>query len=183
VVKALAPRAGRGRAPRQREGEGQRATKPRADAIVVLGCPSMSRLMQRLDRGVRLFQKGAAPLLLLSGGGIGAVPEAQLMRRLALARGVPASALLVEPESGDTVGNAHEAARLLGARGRRSVWLVSDRVHLPRAILLFRLAGLRVTGWAAPRPSSIWWEIGRALRECAALPWSLARAVFVLRRG
>lgn len=122
-------------------------------------------------------------MLLLSGGGAGPMPEAHIMRGIAIARGVPGAALLVEPESRDTVGNARQSARLLGEPGGHSVLLVSDRVHLPRAILLFRLMGLRVTGWAAPRPSSIWWEIGRALRECAGLPWSLARAVFLLRRG
>jgi uncharacterized SAM-binding protein YcdF (DUF218 family) len=148
------------------------------DAIVVLGCPGSAGLARRLDVGVRLFRQGAAPLLLVAGGGAGPVPEAQIMRRMALARGVPEAALLVEPESRDTVGNARQSARLLGARGGRSVLLVSDRAHLPRAALLFRLAGLRIARWAAPRPPSIGWEIGAAIRECAALPPSLARAVF-----
>jgi uncharacterized SAM-binding protein YcdF (DUF218 family) len=154
-----------------------------ADAIVVLGCRSSTGLMRRVDAGVRLFRAGAAPLLLLSGGGSGPVSEAEIMRQMVLSRGVPEAALLVEPGSRDTIGNACEAVRLLGARGGHSVLLVSDRVHLPRAALLFRLAGLRTAGWAGPRPLSIWWEIGAAIRECAALPWSLARAVFLRRRG
>ena len=87
--------------------------------------------------------------------------------------------MLVEPRSPDTLGNARESARLLGECGGRSVLLVSDRVHLPRAALLFRLAGLRIAGWARLRPPSIWWEIGAATRDCAALPRSLARAVFL----
>ncbi len=151
----------------------------KADAIVVLGCGPSAGLRRRLDHGVRLFEAGAAPLLLLSGGGAGPVPEAEIMRRMALARGVPEAALLVEPASRNTLGNAHESARLLGACGGRSVLLVSDRAHLPRAALLFRLAGLRIAGWDGPRPPSVWWEAGAALRECAALPWSLVRAVFL----
>src|SRR5208282_3125552 len=99
-----------------------------------------------LGRGIRLFQDGAGPLLVLSGGGAGPVSEAESMRRVAVARGVPRAALLVEPRSRDTVGNARETARLLRSRGVRSVLLVSDRTHLPRAALLFRLAGLRVAG-------------------------------------
>ncbi len=149
------------------------------DAIVVLGCRGSAGLTRRVDVGVRLFQAGAAPVLLLSGGGAGPVAEAEIMRRTALARGVPETALLVEPESRDTLANAHRSAQLLGARGRRSVLLVSDRVHLPRAALLFRLAGLCVSCWAAPRPPSIWWEAGIAIRECVALPRSLARALFL----
>jgi uncharacterized SAM-binding protein YcdF (DUF218 family) len=134
-------------------------------------------LTRRLDHGIRLFRAGAAPLLVLSGGGTGAVPEAEIMRQMALARGVPEAALLVEPRSRNTVENARETARLLGLRGGRLVWLVSDRAHLPRAVLLFRLAGLRVAGWAGVQPPSILWEVGAAIRECVALPRSLARAL------
>lgn len=152
-----------------------------ADAIVVLGCRSLARLTRRVDVGVRLFRGGAAPLLLVAGGGAGPVPEAQIMCRMALARGVPETGLLVEPGSYDTVGNARESARLLYSRGGRSVLLVTDRVHLPRAALLFRLAGLRIAGSAGPQPPSIWWEIRAAIREFAALPWSLVRLVFLAR--
>jgi uncharacterized SAM-binding protein YcdF (DUF218 family) len=155
----------------------------KGDAVVVLGCPSPAALRRRVDIGVGLFQAGAAPMLLLSGGGAGPEAEAKIMRRMALARGVPGAALLIEPESRDTAGNARQSARLLGTRGGHSVLLVSDRVHLPRAALLFHLAGLHVIAWAAPEPPSTWWEIRTAIRECAALPWSLARAVYLHRRG
>jgi uncharacterized SAM-binding protein YcdF (DUF218 family) len=149
--------------------------------VVVLGCRGAAGLTRRLDYGIRLFQAGAAPLLLLSGGGAGPVPEAEIMRQMALARGVPDSAILVEPGSRDTVENARESARLLRPRGGRWVLLVSDRAHLPRAALLFWLAGLRVAGWAAVPPPSILWEIDAVVRECIALPRSLARAL--LRPG
>jgi uncharacterized SAM-binding protein YcdF (DUF218 family) len=147
----------------------------------VLGCRSSAGLTRRLDQGIRLFRAGAAPLLLLSGGGTGPVPEAEIMPRMALARGVPEAALLVEPGSSDTVENARETARLLRPRGARLVLLVSDRVHLPRAALLFRLAGLRIAGCAGVPPPSIQWEIDAVVRECIALPRSLARAL--LRPG
>ena len=131
--------------------------------------------MRRLECGIRLLQGGVAPLLLLSGGGDGPVPEAEIMRRMALDRGAPEAALVVEPGSRDTVENARETARLLRSRGGRSVVLVSDRVHLPRAALLFRLAGLRVAGRAGVPPPSIRWEIDAAIRECVKLPGSVAR--------
>lgn len=108
---------------------------------------------------------------------MGPVPEAEIMRQMALARGVPGGALLVEPRSRDTVENARETARLLRPRGARFVLLVSDRVHLPRAALLFRLAGLRIAGWAGVPPPSFWWEVRTTLQECAALPRSLVRTL------
>jgi len=158
-------------------GEGSRRYGcPIADAVVVLGCRPSARLRRRLDCGIRLLQGGAAPLLVLSGGGDGPVPEAEIMRRMALDSGVPEAALLVEPGSRDTVENARETARLLRSRGARSVVLVSDRVHLPRAALLFRFAGLRLAGCVGVPPPSIRREIGAAIRECVKLPGSVARA-------
>jgi uncharacterized SAM-binding protein YcdF (DUF218 family) len=134
-----------------------------ADAIVVLGCrvgpggsPSAA-LIRRVDRGVGLFHEGAAPLLVLSGGGAGPVAEAAIMREMALGWGVPEAAVVIESFSHNTLENARETARLLGLRGLRSVLLVSNRTHLPRAILLFRFAGLDVVGWAAAMPPSSTW--------------------------
>jgi uncharacterized SAM-binding protein YcdF (DUF218 family) len=121
-------------------------------------------------------------LLLLSGGGSGPMPEAEFMQQIALAGGVPETALLVEPRSRNTVENAREAARLLRPRGGREVLLVSDRPHLLRAALLFRLAGLRVAGRAGVRPRSMLWEAGAAVRECLAFPGSLLRALLHARR-
>jgi uncharacterized SAM-binding protein YcdF (DUF218 family) len=147
-----------------------------ADAIVVLGCRGTAALKRRLGIGIRLFEAGAAPLLVLSGGGSGPLPEAEIMRRAAIAHGVSETAMLVDAVSRDTVENARETARLLSARGLDSVLLVSDRIHLPRAALLFRLAGLRVGGRAAVPARSAWRAAGAAFREVLALPWSLLRA-------
>jgi vancomycin permeability regulator SanA len=68
----------------------------KADAIVVLGCRGPAALQRRLEIGIRLFERGAAPLLVLSGGGSGPVPEAELMRQAAIAHGVPPTALLTD---------------------------------------------------------------------------------------
>jgi uncharacterized SAM-binding protein YcdF (DUF218 family) len=147
-----------------------------AEAIVVLGCGVRSRLVRRVECGVRLYHAGAAPLLLLSGGGRGAEPEAAIMRRLALAAAVPDRALLVEPNSRNTWENARESAWLLRQRGLRRVVLVSDRPHLPRAALLFRLAGLEIAGrGGVPSPSPVS-ELAAIVREIAALPKSLLHA-------
>ncbi len=99
------------------------------------------------------------------------------MRRAALAGGVPEAAVLIEPVSRDTLGNARETAQLLRAYQLDSVVLVSDRTHLPRAALLFRLAGVAVVGRSGVRSRSLFLEVGAMIRELAALPWSLARAM------
>lgn len=148
-----------------------------------MGCPSSSRLRRRVNRAVELFRRGLAPALVLSGGGRGSTAEAEIMRRCALARGVPESALLVEPYSRDTLGNARETARLLCARGWRRVILVSDATHLPRATLLFHLAGVDVVGRSGVSSSSALLEIATALREALAFPPSLLRALVTEREN
>jgi uncharacterized SAM-binding protein YcdF (DUF218 family) len=130
-------------------------------------------LRRRVARGIAVFRQGAAPLLVMSGGGAGAVPEAAVMQALARAAGVPEAALIVEPGSRNTLENARETARLLHARGLRTVILVSDRVHLPRAALLFRHAGLTVAGRAAAAPPAPLRELASGLREAAALARTL----------
>jgi len=99
------------------------------------------------------------------------------MRQAAIDHGVPETALLIDAVSRNTFENARETARLLNARGLRSVLLVSDRAHLVRAAVLFRLAGLRVTGRAGVPAPSLGRKVGATLREIVALPWSLLRAV------
>ena len=86
-----------------------RCSKP--DAIVVLGCPGSTALKRRLGIGIRLFEAGAAALLVLSGGGRGLLPEAEVMRRAAVAHGVSETAMLVDAVSRNTVENARETAR------------------------------------------------------------------------
>ncbi len=149
----------------------------------MLGCAQSARLRRRVERGVRLYHQGVAPVLLLSGGGSGPEPEAEIMRRIALATGVPQAALLTEPHSRDTLGNARETAALLATHGVRSIVLVSDRTHLPRAALLFGLAGVEIAGRSGVRSRSLPGEIVAAIREMAALPRSLVRALFTGRES
>ena len=151
-----------------------------ADAIVVLGCRGSAALKRRLEIGIRLFETGAAPMLVLSGGGNGPLPEAETMQRAAIAYGIPEAAILTDLVSRNTFENARETARLLRVRGLRSVILVSDRAHLLRAAVLFHLAGLSVTGRAGVPARSFRRGAGATLREIAVLPWSLLRAIPIL---
>src|SRR5207302_5867870 len=88
---------------------------------------------------------------------------------LALAAGIPAAALLLEPASRDTWANAINTAHLLQALGKSRIVLVTDRLHLPRASLLFRRAGLDVAGVAGVPASSLRRALAAAVYEIASL--------------
>ena len=159
-----------------------------ADAIVVLGArlrpdgsPS-GAIRRRVELGVRLYQERTAPLLLMSGGGRGPTAEADVMARLAEAAGVPPAALVIEAASRNTVENASFCARLLRDRRLRRIVLVSDRVHLPRAAMLFRLAGLRVIGRAGVSARSWPAAIVAAAHELGAIPRAAVRLMRLGRR-
>jgi uncharacterized SAM-binding protein YcdF (DUF218 family) len=167
---------------------------PVADAIVVLGGGSYAWAREpdvepedlvnsRLGAGARAWLAGRAPLLILSGGGQpGRHSEAQHMATAVQRLGIPASALLLEQHSHSTRENALFTAALARPRGIRRILLVTSAVHMPRASLMFREAGLDVVPVSVPEPSlrregfRQWipsgralWRSGRALKEYAGL--------------
>jgi uncharacterized SAM-binding protein YcdF (DUF218 family) len=161
-------------------------------ALVVLGArlrpdgapgPALAR---RIAHALALNARTAPALVVASGGPAGAAPtEAAVIAAALRAAGVPAAAILEEDRSRDTVENARFTAALLRARGIGRVVIVSDRRHLPRAVLAFRLLGLAATGSGPPAGPGLG-PAGRALavaREAAALPPSLLRALAWRLRG
>src|SRR5581483_12012566 len=71
------------------------------------------------------------------------------IRNFLVAEGIPASAIVLDPQSATTRENAIDTARLLqGIPGSR-VLLTSD-FHMYRAERLFRRAGVHVTPYPAP---------------------------------
>ncbi len=131
---------------------GERGTaRTHADAIIVLGAqvhrngrPSAA-LRGRVQRAVALYHAGLAPRLVVTGGvGEAGVSEASVMQALAIATGVPESAIVIEPQATRTL----ESARAVGVIGRQAGWrsviVVSDPFHLWRSALLFAAEGFTV---------------------------------------
>ena len=122
-----------------------------ADAIVVLGggveadgsltWPSCTRTALAAE----LFRNAVAPRVILSGRcGLAQFPEppiseAAAMADLALILGVPRTAMLLEEESRDTLGNAYfTRMRLLEPNGWRRIRVITSDFHLSRAAWVFR---------------------------------------------
>ena len=114
------------------------------DAIVVLGTPADSdgnptpTLLSRVTEGVREYERGIAPRLILTGGAAHSQSiEADVMAEVAKAQGVPASAIVEEREALDTIQNACYASRIMKDKGWNSAEVVSSPEHLPRAAMIF----------------------------------------------
>ena len=149
------------------------------DAIVVLGAavwanetPSPT-LMRRTKHAIELYHRGAAPLLVLSGG-LGKHPpsEAEAMARLCRAANVPQSALLLEDRSTSTIENATFSLRFLPNGKDARILVVSDRYHLPRAAMIFRKLGCKHVATSGPPRGKVvpWWR-GPLMPVREAVAW------------
>jgi uncharacterized SAM-binding protein YcdF (DUF218 family) len=146
-----------------------------ADAIVVFGAgispdgtPSLA-LCDRVRTGCLLYKQGLAPVLIFSGGREQPIDEPTMMKRLAVEMGVPAKAILLDPDGLNTDATVNNCRRLLPAMGAGRILAVSHFYHLPRVKMAFARAGIDV--YTVPA------EQTRILR---ALPYYMAREVAAL---
>ncbi|HET7713623.1 MAG TPA: YdcF family protein [Patescibacteria group bacterium] len=110
-------------------------TLKRADAIVVLsGGPD------RVQWGIKLYQDGWAPRLVLVGAALdkSGPSNAEAMRKIALRAGVPDTAIFLEEDSTNTLENATFGKAILDSFGAKSIILVTSPYHQRRAYETFK---------------------------------------------
>ena len=166
---------------------GRRNEARRSDAIVVLGAAQYDGrpspvLKARLDHAVRLYERGVAPVLIMTGGTApgDTVSEAMVSRRYAIRQGVPAAAILTERGGMTTLESMRAVSRLMRGRNMNTAVLVSDPFHMLRLKLLARRVGFR--GYTSPTRTS---PISRnreeerkhLVRESFSLPFALLQAL------
>ena len=144
-------------------------------------------LLGRIDKAVELFHAGKVRNILVSGGVVRHPPsEAEVMRDIALEKGVPAARIFLDTESSSTMENARKCAEIIDKNSWKSVVLVTDRFQAFRARFLFRIFGIKVSTCFSEtfrhaenrRPL-----VRLYLRECAAVAWNVFKlAVMFLAR-
>lgn len=141
-----------------------------ADAALVLGSylapdgTPLPSMIGRVDHAVALYKSGRVKRLVLSGGvAKGGHTEAQAMRDLALAAGVPAEAMVLEEDSRSTIENFACSRALFEKLGDKRVLLVTEPWHMTRAMLLAHRHGLfpmqspaSSATWRNPRDGAYW---------------------------
>ena len=161
------------------------ATEPQADrqaAIIVFGAgvradgsptPTLAR---RVEAAREFGERMAVPPFYLPTGGVGrhGPAEAVVMAAALHAAGVPQARILLEDTARNTLGSVLACQAMLRRIGHRGpVWAASSAYHLPRCLLLLRLAGIAARAVPPPRApaahrfSRRWrWR----LREVPAMP-------------
>lgn len=130
-----------------------------ADAAIVLGAAVWSSgvspvFRERINHGIELYQKGKVRKLIFTGGqgNPGEPTEAAAARDYALQSGVPLQDMLIEQKSHTTYENILYAKQVADAQGIKKVLIVSDPLHMKRAVLMARDAGLLAE--PSPTPST-----------------------------
>ena len=128
-----------------------------ADAALVLGAAAWGKkpspvYRERIKEAVALYKSGRVRYLVFTGGTRESnyPAEGEVGPQFAIEQGVPAAAILVETTSRTTWQNLANAQELLAPVGIQTVLLVSDPLHMRRAMAMASSLGLQ----AIPAPTS-----------------------------
>jgi vancomycin permeability regulator SanA len=120
-----------------------------ADCAVVLGHAVKADgqpgaiLHERLDRAVKLYDDKKVPLIIVSGGfEPGGVNEAAAMANYLKTQGVPADAVVEDPNGAHTSDTAYSVAKIMRGRRLHSVIIVSHYYHITRTKMALEHAGI-----------------------------------------
>lgn len=130
-----------------------------ADAAIVLGAAVWGTrpspvFAARIDHAVTLYQRGQVRRIIFTGG-IGAgdqYAESEIARRYAVQAGVSSSQIDVETRSTITYTNLREAQAFVSSDPAARVLIVSDPLHMRRAVTMAQDLGL--DAYPAPTPTS-----------------------------
>jgi uncharacterized SAM-binding protein YcdF (DUF218 family) len=129
--------------------QAERDTSKKADALLILGARSYIAgeynpcLEARVMHAVELYKAGFASKIIVSGGNDQEdnVNEAKTMKKIAVEKGVPSSAILEEKAATSTFENFSLSAALLKKNNLRSVIVVTEPFHAGRAALVAKKLG------------------------------------------
>lgn len=115
------------------------------DTLIVLGHPADKNgapdpeMRERVEEAVREYRAGVAPSIIMSGAAAhNSYVEGEVMAALAEREGVPASAVLVEPQAKDTIQNIWYSRLIMKQKGWNSAEVISSSYHLPRTGLILQ---------------------------------------------
>ncbi len=142
-------------------------TKVKSDVILVLGARAYIGgaynlcMVSRVRHAAELYRARYAPKILVSGGvdKEDRVNEAETMKKVAVEMGVSPKDILVEKKSTSTYENFLFSREILEKKHLKSVLVVTEPFHAPRAGLVAKKMGIPFT--ISPAADSPCWEKGK----------------------
>lgn len=135
--------------------------KRHCDAAIVLGAATSGEEVspvyrERIDHGIWLFENGYVDYLILTGG-VGEGNEksdAFVAKQYAITEGIPERAILIEEKSTITEENLEYAKKIMDAHSMDTAIIVSDPLHMKRAMLMAKDYG--ITAYSSPTPTTMY---------------------------
>jgi uncharacterized SAM-binding protein YcdF (DUF218 family) len=113
-----------------------------ADAVLALGGGvgesglAGQGYQERVETAVNLYQKGWVKKIIFSSGYVYLMKEAQVMKNLALAMGVPETDISIEDRGGNTYDSIKYFSKFIQKEGLKKVIIVSSPYHMKRTQLV-----------------------------------------------
>lgn len=132
----------------------------KADYAIVLGARAYGNkptrvFSERIQFGIRLYQEGYVKKIIFTGKP-GNPPQALVGKKIAIEQGVPETDIVTETKSKITFENLKHALATLPESTSSSFLIVSDPIHLKRALLMAR--DLKMDAYPAPTPDGAHWS-------------------------
>ncbi|MFZ6731737.1 YdcF family protein [Undibacterium sp. Ji42W] len=139
--------------------------KIKADAAIILGAsvwkdrPSPV-FAERIKHGIHLYKNGQVQYLIFTGGLSegDTLSESTAARQYAIAGGIPAEKILTEEASKNTHQNLVQACKLMRGHQIQNVMLVSDPLHMKRAMAMANALQLHAISSATPTSRYMGWR-------------------------
>lgn len=138
--------------------------KRTADVAIVLGAGTGNDevtpvFRERLNHGIWIYENGYVDKIILTGGyGKGNVhSDAYVARMYVVANGIPESDILLEEESTITQENIKNAKTIMDDRSYDTAVLVSDPLHMKRAMQM--AADYGIEAYSSPTPTTMYRSI------------------------
>jgi len=151
---------------------GNRSSDVNADAAVVLGAAVWGNQVspvfrERINHAINLYHQGRIKKLIFTGGqGNRNEPtEAVAARDYALQNGIPLNDVLIEQQSHTTYENMVYAKQLADQHGLKKLLIVSDPLHMKRAIAMARDVGMEA--YPSPTPTTKYQSLKNQTSELA----------------
>lgn len=133
--------------------------KQSADTAIILGAGTADGeispvFRERIHHGIWLYQNGYVDTLIFTGGvGEGNIrSDAWVAGQYVIEQGVPEEHILLEEKSTITQENIANAKKIMDENGYRTAIIVSDPLHMKRAMLMARDYGIEA--YSSPTPTS-----------------------------
>ena len=136
----------------------------KCDVAVVLGAAANGNgvsevYKQRLNHAAQIYQKADVTKIIVTGGmGAGnSFTDAYMAKKYLESVGIPDNAIIEEDTSTITQENLENAKKIMDENGYQTALIVSDPLHMKRAMLLARDAGIEA--FSSPTQTSAYKSI------------------------